>query len=778
MMARVRQRAGLWSLAAGAAVAVCGFFLLRGMPLQTDLLALLPATERDPVAEQAVATLNRTHGSRLVFLVSHQQEDSARMAAAEFATALRGHTVFQQVSARLPPADPAVPMALFGPHRFGLLSAADRAELAAGGFDADAALLRRLISPLAFTTPLAEDPFGFFAHWLATLPQGVGSLTLRDGWLITQDDGRTHVLVLAHLNGSSFDNATQTAAIDAYTTARQSLLDNHPDAAVLRTGTLFYAAAARSDAQTEMHRIGMGSLLGITLLFYLVFRSLRALVLGLLSVAIGVAVATSTILLSQGQLHLITLIFGAALIGEAIDYAIQYLAVHLDEGPRWQAEAGLARIRPALGLAVATSLLSYALLGLLPFPGIAQIALFALAGLGAAYLSVLWLLPALLSRPATRDPLTATAWAAQLLERWSALFRGRRALWICALVVLVSLPGWRQLSVDDDVRLLVTRPAALVAEEDQIRRLAGFDASSRFFLVRGNDAAQVLERETALVEQLRALEQEGVLKGHQAVSDFVPPPTRQTGDRDLLARTLFASPEKLKTTLASAGFQPQTATALLSAFRNTTPLTPQDWLQSPLSLPYRHLWQPAGDAVAASIVTLAGERHSARLAEATRALPGVTLVDKAGSVSALLGRYRHWGGPVLAVMAGVIFLVLTWRYPLAAAARIMLPVVLAEGLSIGVFGYLGEAVTLFAILGWGLTLGVGVNYAIFLHAGRQRAPATTAGVLISAATTLLSFGLLTLSSMPALHQFGLALFTGISCAVLLVPLVLQQKTLA
>jgi predicted exporter len=127
-------------------------------------------------------------------------------------------------------------------------------------------------------------------------------------------------------------------------------------------------------------------------------------------------------------------------------------------------------------------------------------------------------------------------------------------------------------------------------------------------------------------------------------------------------------------------------------------------------------------------------------------------------------------------LGGVIFLILAWHYPLRAAMRVMLPVVLAEGISLGIFGYIGESVTLFAIMGWGLTLGIGINYAIFLYEGRGRAPSATAGVLLSAATTLLSFGLLALSSMPALRQFGLALFTGIAIAVVFAPLALEQKS--
>jgi predicted exporter len=72
-----------------------------------------------------------------------------------------------------------------------------------------------------------------------------------------------------------------------------------------------------------------------------------------------------------------------------------------------------------------------------------------------------------------------------------------------------------------------------------------------------------------------------------------------------------------------------------------------------------------------------------------------------------------------------------------------------------------------------LVLGVGANYAVFLHEGEPHAAhrpgAMYASVLLSAITALLSFGLLSLSSMPALRDFGLTLLLGIGFTALLVP---------
>jgi predicted exporter len=73
-----------------------------------------------------------------------------------------------------------------------------------------------------------------------------------------------------------------------------------------------------------------------------------------------------------------------------------------------------------------------------------------------------------------------------------------------------------------------------------------------------------------------------------------------------------------------------------------------------------------------------------------------------------------------------------------------------------------------------LVLGVGANYAVFLREGCMRDAAglgaVWTGVLLSAATTLLSFGMLGASAMPALRSFGTTLAMGIVSSVLFAPL--------
>lgn len=762
-----RWVARLWLLAALLCGAWAGHRVFTGAPLETNLLALLPATERNPRAEQAVNVLAESLGNRAVFLVGHADPATAHAAARRFAQTLREAKAFRLVNDAAPKADAGVLLDLYRPHAAGLLSAADRNAFASPGFDPDARLARRLHQPLrtGIATDPGSDPYGTFQNWLGSLPLMQSRLAVEDGQLIVRDAEATWVMVLVELPGSAYDNAVQTATLGAVAAGEAALAKDWPQARLLRTGGVFYGAAARASAQQEMDIIGIGSLVGILLLLWLLFRSLRPMALGMLTVAIGIAFATAAVLATYGNLHLITVVFGASLIGEAIDYSIQVFAAQLGAGRDWEPKSAIRRLLRPLAVALATSLIGYGALALTPFPAIGQIALFAFVGLATAWISVVLLLPRLATRPLQRDAAKATRWPRLFLEFWRHRITPARALAIAGLAVLVAVPGWVLLTADDDIRQLIDRPAQLVADETRIRELAGFSGSSRFFLVEGVDSEQALQREEALTARLAGA---AGLSGHLAVSAFVPSVARQQEHRRLLEQRLLTPPEDARRRLEDIGFREEVAGRWLAdAARPAAPLTLDAWLAHPLSTPWRHLVLPGRNA---TLVIPQGDNGSVDLAAMAQGLPGVTTVDKAGSVSRLFRQYRQWGAGWLPAAALIVFAVLAWRYGPRNAGATLLPTLLGSGLALATYGYLGQPLTLFGLMGLMLVLGVGVNYAVFLVEAGDRAPAPFAGVLLSAATTLLSFGLLTLSSMPALHQFGLMLLVGIATSVLLAPL--------
>ncbi|SAL78336.1 lipoprotein transmembrane [Caballeronia choica] len=776
-----------WLLFALLVASYCGWRFSGPSPLQTNLLALLPATEVDPAAEKATDTLAAALGDRTVFIVSSPDAEHAKAAAKELGAMLGSSGAFQSVIAQLPPFDVSSIGAFYLPYRFGLLAPADRAALQDGSFVLRDVLQRRLYSPLdsGLATPLADDPFGWLQRYLAGLPLATSNLELEDGLLVAHRDGATDVLVTATLGGSAYESRVQRAVHDAVARAGAALAQAHPDVTLNRLGAVFYAEAARSSAEREVHLIGLVSLCGIGFLMLCVFRSPRLIALGFLSTALGIVAALAVTMLVFGQLHLLTLVFGASLIGEAVDYSIQYFVVYLGAGRDWDAGRGARKVRPALGVALATSLLGYAVLACVPFPALKQIACFAMAGILTAFASVVWLLPTMLLRPPKRRPGALFDAAGRLLAGWRRVLGGRSGWTLAMLLAIVAVPGWLRLSSDDDIRLLIQRDPALLAQERAVRAAVGIDDGAQFFVVRGETAETVLQRAEALGARLDALQGGERLSGWQSPASFVPSAQRQREDRALLARRIFDDPARLRAALVEAGFRDDVADAWIAAARpDGAALTVDAWLKVPWSHPFRHLWlgvvDPSTHTYAAVVmpqgVTPANE---AALLAAARAVPGVSFVDKAMSVSKLFGAYRIDSGAWLAGATLLVAALLSWRYGLRGGIATTLPVVLAIGVTLAVFGYLRVPFNLFNCLALMLVLGVGANYAVFLREGAMRSAddlgAVWTGVLLSAATTLLSFGMLALSAMPALRSFGATLALGIAVSVLFAPIGMPSK---
>jgi len=776
-------RAGLFAFAALVACVSCAWLLFgRGVsPLQTDLLTMLPATERHPLAEDAVERLAKSSGDRMVLLVGSADDGSAKDAARELGAALSGDPVFASVIAELPPFDLDQLVTPFLPFRFHLLTAEDRAAIVAPGFDPVAMLRRRLNEPFGANVgaKLTDDPFGWLQHWLDRQPWNHATLVPEDDLLVARRGDETHVLVIATLAGSSYGDTVQRQALAALAKAEKAMAAKHPDARLLRTGAIFYAAAARAGAERDTHVVGIASSLGIAALLLFVFRSVRPLLIAFVSTALGVVGAIVATVLVFGQLHLLTLVFGAALLGEAVDYSIQYLCARANAGQAWNAARGVRQVRPALLLALATSLLGYALLALVPFPALRQMACFAIAGMAVACASVFWLLPVLAAKPA-RAPLAPSL--VRLALRWQRIASGRRALAAIAVLALLALPGWSRLGHDDDIHLLISPPKSLEAQTATIRDIAGFGGGSQFWLVEGKDTEQVLQREEALTDRLRTWRDDGKLTGWTGVSTMLPSLKRQH-DNLAAAAMVFcgkASPPqltadtchgKVRSAMLAAGFKAEAADAYEATFPGRA-FTLDDWFKTPAYTPFQYLWM-SGNHGTGSIVLPQGQDDVNLLRTAAGGLPGVSLIDKPAGISMLFGRYRGYANIWLGAALALVGLAFAWRYGPRAAWRVLLPPAAGIVFSVAALGYLDQPLTLFHIMALMLVLGVGANYAVFLREGEPHAAhvpgAAYAGVLLSAATALLSFGLLALSTMPALRHFGLTLLFGIGFTALLAP---------
>ncbi|MFO1339622.1 MAG: hypothetical protein U1F53_15585 [Burkholderiaceae bacterium] len=760
-----------WLLVVLAIAAHQGAFW-REARLDTDVLALLPRDEQRPEVAQATEKLAAAAGQRVVVMLGAASDAEARRAAAAWRAALpalpgwRALPVDEQALAQT--------LAFYRPWRDRLLTGAQRQALAEGRPEQQLAqALAALHQPGlgARLTDWAADPLGLWPAWWAerggeTLARpSAGELTLHgDGadWVVLPyDTGRPAFA----LDGNP---VIGEALARAEAAARQQV----PALRVLKAGVPLHAEAAAVRASQEVNTIGWGSLAAVLLLVWAAFRRLRTIVLVALSLVVGTAAALSATALVFGSVHLITLVFGASLVGVAEDFGIHWFASR-------QAQPGVAppalmrELWPGLALALATSVLGYAVLGWAPFPGLRQMALFSAVGLVAAFVTV-WAWFPRLDGAGVPDTAFARRVSASLARwpRWRADRRGALALLAAAALLA---PGLWRLQANDDIRQLQASPPALLADQRAVGALLGAASPGQFFLVTAPDADTLLAREEALTGRLAGLRGEGRLAGWRALSDWVPSAGRQRADAALAARA---------ETAVLAGVNAELGESIERPAFAGTPLGLAAWLAHPASAGARDLWlgelgggspgegRPVASVVA-SVVMLRGLHDAAALpvlAAAAEGLPGVRWVDKAAEVSGLLGRYRRTMGWLLLLGHGLVLAALAWRYG-TAAWRAWAPAALASLAALAVLGAAGLPLQLFNVLALLLLLGVGVDYGVFLlehRAGHDQGSAWLA-VVLGAASTALSFGLLALSTTPALRAFGLTLGVGLVVVTLLAP---------
>ncbi|HEX5686915.1 MAG TPA: hypothetical protein VFY73_23130 [Ideonella sp.] len=737
--------------------------------LDTDVLALLPQDERQPEVTRATQKLADAAGRRVVVMLGAASDADARRAAAAWREGLPTALGWQALAADERAATQVVDF--YRPWRDRLLTATQRQQLATTPPEA---MVGRALSSLhqpglaVRLTDWAADPLGLWPAWWAAR-SGETLARPQAGELMLHADGLDWVVLAYDTGRPAFALDGNAALGDALGSAEASARRAVPTLRLLKAGVPLHAEAAAVRASREVNTIGWGSLAAVLLLVWAAFRRLRTLGLVALSLVIGVAAALSATALVFGSVHLITLVFGASLVGVAEDFGIHWFASRQAQ-PDSSAPALMAELLPGLALALATSVLGYAVLALAPFPGLRQMALFSGVGLTAAFLTVWCWFPRLGS-----GPVPATAFAQRVagsLATWPR-WTNRRANWL--VLGLAALPvgaGLMRLQTDDSLRQLQSSPPALVADQREIGRLLGAPSPSQFFLVTAADAETLLQREEALTARLHGLQAKGSLVGWRALSDWVPSARQQQDDAALSARVDSA---------VLAGINAQLGESITRPAFGDVPLRLDTWLAHAASAGARDLW--LGDIGApgqpewASVVMLRGLNDTTQLpalAAAADGLPGVRWVDKAADVSGLLGRYRHTMSWLLLAGHVLVFAALAWRYR-GAAWRAWAPAALASLVALAALGALGLPLQLFNILALLLLLGVGVDYGVFLLEHRGDGAAWLA-VVLGAASTALSFGLLALSSTPALRAFGLTLGIGLVVVTLLAPMARRPET--
>ncbi|MDT8907763.1 MULTISPECIES: MMPL family transporter [Pseudomonas] len=745
-----------------AVLALAGWQWRNGAPLSANLMELVPGTTPDALELIAERRMQEPLNREVLVLVGHHDRQQAIALAQTLGQQWQASGLFDKVQWTLQADLSALRTQLLN-GRLAMLSATDRQQL----IDHPQAFIQQRVQALfdpfsGFSlVPSQDDWLGLTGRIQNSQPQhGAITLDVSSGALIAEADGKHWVLLRARTHGDAFDMNLPLQVAQLLQRSRDQA--SQAQGQLLAASGLLYAANGQQQASREITWVGGGATVGILLLLLLAFRNLRVW-LAFVPVLVGMLFGAVACVALFGRIHVMTLVLGSSLIGVAVDYPLHYLSKSWSLKP-WHSWPALRLTLPGLSLSLATTCIGYLALAWTPFPALTQIAIFSAAGLAGAYLAAVCLLPALLNGAELRP----AQWPLRLCEH---LLQARAALLarVCTPILLVLLlifcaGGLWHLSTKNDIRQWIGTPQHLTDEAQVIARITGFQPTSQFFLIRADDQAQLLERQTALNERLDQLIGLNKLQGYLSLNQLVSPPAEQQKVREALARLpAFWQP------LLDLGVPVSALQAELAQLQALPVTDIGTALTGPLAEPYRTLWLgPTAQGVAA-VVSLQGLNDAALLRVQAVDLPGVHLVDRLGDLNRVFAATQISAAELKLASCVLIVLLLIWPFGVGAALRIVALPLLAAMCSLASLGWLGQPLTLFSLFGLLLVTAIGVDYAILMRERIGGAAVSLLGTLLAAVTTWLSFGLLALSSTPAVSNFGLAVSLGLAFSFLLAP---------
>ncbi len=751
-------------LAAWLAFVLACLVVIAGTRFTADMSAFLPAS---PTAAQQLLVDQLRHGpvSRLLLVAIEGDpatSDERAVLSRALIDALADDPAFAAVANGARPPDQEEQSLLFR-YRYLIGDAVESGRLTPQGLrDAIGASLQALASPLgmAYKTLLPRDPTRETLRMIDRL-QPAASPAYRDGVWSSADGRRALILLQLAEDGTALDS--QEAALAKVRQAfDKAAAAAGVDAELAMSGTARFAVESRDAIRTDVARLSaIGSLL-ILLLLGSVLRSPRLLIAGLVPVATGALASVAAVSLVFGQVHGMTVGFGIALIGEAIDYAI-YVMVQGSQARLWR----------TIRLGVLTSLIGFSALLFSGFPGLAQLGLFAVTGIVVAAAVTAWLLGP--GFPTARVTVPAPASRALV----AGLERVARLRWIPVVAAILAAATVTTVALQRPLwatSLEVLSPVSESAKQLDARLRSDLGAPDLRYVV----AITAADADTALAgarragELLEPLVQRGVLAGFDSPARVLPDKATQLARRERLPEQ-----QALRDMVEEATAGTPLRAGRLAPFvddvaqsRRLEPLGMDDIAGTSLALGVDSLMVRAPGRASAILPLRAPGSDGAIDTDMLRAAlaafepaGAIHLLDIKAESDSLYAGYLDEAR--LLSLAGVMAIVLAIaallyreakRAPAPTAWRqlwqVILPIGAALACVVAGLALAGIELTILHLVGLLLTVAVGSNYTLFFLHDAGDDPKVLASLLLANLTTIIGFGILGFASVPVLNAIG------------------------
>ncbi len=782
-----------------------------GLRWQEDVLSLLPDTDREITGYKML--MEQFNPMDAVYVdvarVSRTGDESLFLRSADsLFAAMNRSGLFTRVIYRWQFSDLLKTRSVLQRYRAELFTTADsawaRARFKPDSVNKQFKEWRRTLaeSPTPFVVQeMLRDPLGLDAHLMQKLMhlQTIDSnIRVKDGRLMSKD-GR-HALIIAypkHRASDSYharelttfmESQIRTVHQEASQTIRIAWLAGH-------RFSVENASRIKSDVQLTV----TVSLLAIGLLALLVFSRRIYILFTLLPALFGSTVALGLMRWLAPELSVIVIGSGAMLIGLAVDYGIHllYHADRLNGSAEFPVSVQklMYSIRRPLVLSAATTIAAFLALRFSVLPGYRQLGLFVSLGIAAALAFVLFVLPRLILlrwssvAQKVRQPIVnISGWFPRFFDWYEG--KKSKVLWVVLVVSLVMLPGLFKVAFEGDVQKLNAVSEAIQRDWNAVQQGFGASMASTFLILHGSDKETILQQNDKLPLFLKRLKKSGAIEGFTSVATVFPSVQTQKENRKRWQRVF--NPLRVKQLNHSIvraarqnGFRPSMFAGYTSELNhiNNSFLAKEQLrgtiLQNVLDM---QLSERNKQNMALTRIKLHSyqDLHKVRAA-LQKAFPELLVYNGKYFVTRMVhlifNELKRMGSIVFVL---IFLIVLAYKRSIRTALILILPLMLSLLWTFGLMGWLGIRINIINSIVSVFVFGLVIDYSFFMHNAclhKKEGDAlfldhSSAGVSLSALTTLFGLGALLLASHPAMHTLGATATIGIASGLLLVLLII------
>ncbi len=622
--------------------------------------------------------------------------------------------------------------------------------------------IQQLFSPLSTidSNRLRQDPLQLAENYFKEFSSRFESNIRYGAYLGYENNGWHYLLMNVELDGSPFDLNIQESYLQQLSGLNISLAPKNIQ--LLQLGVIGFAAHETQQGLFEAQVIGLGSLLAIFLLVTLIFRSFVPLLLISMVIGISVLIALALSALLFSDIHILSILVGASLIGISVDYVFHYFA----KNTLYSQQLAAQKILKPVSLGMLTSILGYLALYFSGLVVLKQIAVISSIGLFAAYVTTLVILPRIKFDLSSGSRNKSSVFDG-LNKLFSGAFYKKFTITTSVIILLVGAIKLPSIVFSDDLELLHASPEYLQRQQLEIESLVKESQAGLNLVVKAGSLQNLLESlegySSFFEQQIEKDKIEAVISPHQFLNSIQ---SQKENNSQLLA---WLSSDDINAYLDLIELKERSA--LIEKFSTPKYVSMKDVESTPFKNFINQMLIVSEERKYYGLIKLVGVQDAKPFIQLAQENTNVLMLDSKASFSGFLSKVRTSSMELVAFAYLLILVILLVFYGFRLGWLIFLAPLCAAVFAILFASAIGQALNVFHIVALTLVLGIGIDYTIFYASTNDdNQPDMVLAISCSMISTLLAFGLMSLSQTPAVAGFGTIVLVGIIVAYMLSPM--------